>query len=106
MAAVDESGIEQQNVAFRESYLRHAQYYLGRLERANDLYVRGEHQQALSELDADWDNIERSFSWSRSCAGRRDQALRLCSRFPQSSGILDRRLHALDRLQWFEAQAD
>ena len=106
MAAVHESGIEPQTLPFRESCLRHARYYLDRLERANQLYVSGEHSQALRELDDHWENIERGFHWSRACAGRTEDALWLCSRFPRASVVLDRRLHALSRLQWCEAQAD
>ena len=62
MGPLEHSEIGLKNLGSRESYLRHARYYHRCLERANDPYRGGKHQQALLELDDNWDNIERDIS--------------------------------------------
>ena len=64
----------------RDPYLRHARHFADVLGLASEEYRGGEEGlgRAVRRLDADWQNILRAWSWTRSHGSEDDEAARLC----------------------------
>lgn len=84
---------------------RHAKFYLDVLNRANALYSeRGEKSLAALELyDLEQGQILAGFQWSAEKSIDDAQAAGICSRYARNVQILELRLDAEDRVEWFTA---
>ena len=88
-----------------EAYLRHADYYVDVLRKANDLYLQGggRFQHGLDLFDSNWDNIRAAQAWSSKLT-QDMEAIRLCSAFGgAATDCLDLRLSPSERIPWMQA---
>jgi hypothetical protein len=90
----------------RDSSLRHANYYLQLLGRADSLYLEGgaSREEALSLFGEEWENIHRGQGWAEQQTDKDRAAASCCSLCADAGAfIFSFKLHALERLRWLEA---
>jgi len=84
---------------------RHAEYFLGLLRAADDLYLKGGEflAQALRLFDAEWGNIQAGFAWASDRFLEDESAGRICDDFPDAGTyLLGLRQHPRERIRWIE----
>jgi tetratricopeptide (TPR) repeat protein len=85
---------------------RHAFYYLGVAQDANDIYKRGgtEIKIGLAKFDQDWANIQLAQTWACKNAADGNWAAIICNNFPNAAAeILVLRQHPREQIRWREA---
>src|SRR5688572_952388 len=90
----------------REAQARHARFYLGRLDAAEEQYERGGAgiREALADLDAEWANIQAGQTWAQTNTALDTEAARLTSDYRMRGGyILELRQHPRDQMRWCES---
>ncbi len=86
----------------KEAYLRHSQYYLKVLDKADSLYKQGGDNffNAIQEFDLNWSNINLGFNRCSSNLEEMNLAL-LCKDYPDvGAHLLQIRLNAEERIKW------
>ena len=90
---------------WNESSLRHAQYYLGILRNADDLYLDGGESlmRGLALFDLEHRNIEAGQSWAAGHALSDPEAAKLSNSYPTAGAhCLGLRQHPRERIRWRE----
>jgi len=86
-----------------EASLRHAEHFLGSLFAADaDLRSGHEPLAALALLDREWLNVRAAIAFCCKHARELGEAGRLCARAAEAASVLRLRLHAAERITWYE----